>query len=147
MFTQPVGDSILGWYRHDVGGRALEHSHVSRQRSHGRGQSDGGCATADYDHALAGVVQIFRPELGMQDLPTKLLNTGPLWQIALGIVIVAAAHKKEVTAKHMACTSSLVFHRQRPARLLGRPGRPFHFVVVTYLLVNTILVGRFANIV
>src|SRR5690606_14921510 len=94
-----VGDGIVAGNRKDVGRRALQHGDVRRLVGHRRNQREGGGATADYHHFLAAVIEIFRPELRMDDLALEIVAAWKFRGVALVVTVIAAAHQQELAGK------------------------------------------------
>ena len=86
---------------------------MSRCFSQRRHQGDGGRPTAYHHHPLAAVVQLLRPELRMDDLATKQLDTLEPRGIAMLIVVIATAHMQEMAAYHRVAVAigALDFHQ------------------------------------
>jgi len=94
--VQQSGDCIVGGQAQEVRGRALQHGDVRRSASHGGNQRDRGGSAADDHNFLAGVVQIFRPMLRMNDLATETIGAGKAGLVPGIIAVVAGASIEEV---------------------------------------------------
>ena len=93
--AQIIGESVLGRPGNHIGRRALEHGHMRCVPGHFRDQGDGGGPAADHHHPLAGVVEIGRPELRMDDASGEIRLAGEVRPVTLSIVVVAGAHVQE----------------------------------------------------
>ncbi len=129
--------------RQHVAGRALQHRHVRRRLRHLGHQRDGRRAAADHHHALAGVVQVGRPELRMHDAAVEIGRAGELGRVALRVAVVAAAGEQEVAADARAAGHTRgvgrVRYLQRPARVGRRPVGTQHLVAEADLAVEAVL--------
>ena len=95
--SQLIGDGVLGWPGHHVGGGPLNHRHVGRGVGDGRDESHGCCAGADHHYPLSGVVEVVGPLLGVDDPPSKSVPAWELRGVALPVAVVAGAHEQEPT--------------------------------------------------
>ena len=118
--AQHLRDAVLGRQRGDVGGRALQHRHVRGVLRHRRHQGHRGRAAADHDHALAGVVEVLRPVLRVDDRAGEALFALELRREPFVVAVVAAARPEEVAGQPQPL-AVLALRLDRPARPLARP--------------------------
>ena len=57
------------------------------------------CAATDDRYALAGIIEIFRPVLRMDESSAKDIGAGKFRRVAFGIIVIAGAAEKEVAGK------------------------------------------------
>ena len=81
--------------RDDVGRRALQHRHMRRRRGERGHERHRGRAAADDDDALAGDVEVFGPELRVDERPAEVGLAGELGAMAFVVAVVAAADVEE----------------------------------------------------
>ena len=91
-----VRDRILRRRRHDPGWCALHHGHVLGPVGHGRNEGHRRGARPDDRNPLAGVVEIFGPFLGVDDLAAERVGAGELGGEASAVRVVPGAHEHEV---------------------------------------------------
>ena len=84
-------DAVAGRERGHVGRRALQHRHARRLLAQRRDQRHRGGAAADHDDPLAGVVEVVRPVLGMDDRAGEALAARELGRVSLVVAEVAGA--------------------------------------------------------
>ena len=102
-------------------------------------------ATADHDNPLAFVVEILGPALRVHDAALVPVHARPAWHITLGVVIVAAAHAKEVAGE----PDGLPFGARRVNRPRGIPRRPRRMrdlMAKPNLAVDAIFLSRFRDV-
>ena len=89
-------DVVDGREGHDVGRRALQHRHVLGARlRQGRHQGHRRGAGPDHHHPLAAVVEVVGPVLRVDDGPGEAVEAGQVGEVALVVVVVAAAGPQE----------------------------------------------------
>lgn len=115
-----------------------------RQRRH---QGHGGRAAADHHHPLAAVIQVFGPELWVDDLPAEPFGTLELRRITARIVVVAAAHVQEVTADMFCFAAGRLLDFDVPARIRCGPLRSHYFVAVANMRLETVFRNGLAQVV
>ena len=90
IFQEGV-EGVLGRPAHDIGRRTLQLSDLGSLLRQRRRQRHRGCAGADDDDVLAGIIKVFGPELRMDQLALVVVIARPLRQIALVATVVAGA--------------------------------------------------------
>ena len=112
--AQDIGDRVRARPADHIGGGALQHRHMRCCRGHGRYQRHGGGARADDDDLFAGIIEMFRPELRLDDLAGEIRLARPFGLVALRIAVITRAHVQEV-AGEMADAAVLLRCGKRPA--------------------------------
>ena len=121
--SDELGDRVASRQRDHVARRALQHRHVLGPLGHRRDQGDRGRAAADHDDALARVVEVGGPVLGVDDLAGEALDALELGRVALVVAVVAGAAEQEVAGKQLAAAVIGALDLDRPAGLVARPAR------------------------
>ncbi len=146
-FAQVVGEGVLGRARDHIGGRALQHGHMGGGPGHFRHQGHRRGPRADHHHPLAGIVQILRPMLRMDDAALEVGLAGKLRPIALGVVVIARAHEQEIAGDlgRLGAGPPVVIHR--PVRFGRTPGGAPDLVAVADVPIDAEGLGRVLQIV
>ena len=125
--SQRVGEPVARRAYEHIGWRALQHGdmrgligQVWHQRHRRR-------AAADDDDPFAGVVQLFRPELRMDDVTGKRVLICKTGSIGCVVIVIAAAHEQEIALDDRMRTIVLQ-HRDAPACARTRPAGGKHFM-------------------
>ena len=117
---------VLGRAVRHVGWRALQHRHVGGLPGQRRDQRHRRRAAADHDNALALVVDVLGPLLGVDDASLESFDAGEIGRVAVGVVEVAGAHVQEAAGVSHGLRSgprsTSTVHRHRPTTM--RPGAP-----------------------
>src|SRR5690606_12415011 len=111
-------DEIPGW-------GALKHRDMRGALAvavlgHRRDNGNRGRTRPDDDYLLARIVEILWPELGMDDLPLKILAAREMGVVGLVIVVIARA-KIEPARRRRRGLPGLILHRHRPASIRAAP--------------------------
>ena len=114
----------------EVGGGALEHGDVRRLVRHRRHHRSRRGPGANDQHALARVVVVFLPFLGVHDVALEGLHARPFGGVALAMAVIALAHPEEAPGKGLQATVDAVSHFEGPKGAVAIPVRRFHPVVV-----------------
>ena len=112
-----------------------------------RDERDGGGAASDHDDALAGVVELLRPVLGVHELPCEALAAGEGWAVALVIAVVAGAAVQEVAGDLHGLAAVAALHLHGPARVGARPLGAQRPVPEADLLLDPVIVRGVADVV
>ena len=120
---------------------------MGRLVRHGRHQGDRCGATADDQDALACIVKILGPMLGVHQLPFELTDALELRREAFVVTVVARGREQPFTGEGLACACAHDFDVNRPAGIRRGPRCRAHFVVIANLAINAMLLGRLAQIV
>lgn len=86
---------------------------------HSGNNRDGSGSAADDDDFLAGIIEIFGPMLGMDELTAKLFSAGKRWSVAGIVTIVAGATVEEVARILRGFAAFCAFNLKDPLRTLG----------------------------
>ncbi len=141
---------ILRRARDHIGRRTLQHGDVPGGLGHLRHQRHGGRARADHHHALAGIVEIFRPFLRMDDPALEIFAAQKFRRIAFLVSVIARAHEQEIAgeADGLGCALARgAFGFHGPARVTRRPRRALDLVMKADVLVDAVLGGGLADVV
>ena len=141
-----LGDGIDGGPRHHVGRRTLQHRDVCSPFGHGGDERDRGRAAADDDDALARVVEVSWPMLGMDEAAAKALASGEIRGVAAVVAVVARAHPNEESFELMRLSIGS-FDGDRPQRPLARPGGALHALSEADALGDSILARGVLHVV
>jgi hypothetical protein len=142
-----VRDRVLARQRDDVRGRALEHRDVRGRVAHRRSQRHRGGPTADDDDALARVVDVVGPLLGVDDAAAEPVEPFEVRRVALRVVVVAGAGEEEVARHVDRLVVGPALHVHRPARVLAGPARADDAVLVADLAIDACVLRRVADVV
>ena len=146
QFAQRVGQVVLVASGNEIGGRPLQYrdmAAISRDRGHERGRR---CARADDDDLLAGVVEVFRPGLRVDELALVLVHPGPFGGVAFRMAIVALAHPEEVGGEALRFAGVRARSVDSPTIVLARPPRGRDHVFVTDVAGEAVLVDHVAHV-
>ena len=135
MFVRPAGNRIFRRTGDNIGRRALEHGNLRGGASHRRHQRYRRRTAADHDHALVGIIQIFRPLLRMDDLAPETLRALEMRRVAACVIVIAAAHIEE-RAGDMA-RLAILLDLQRPLSVFGGPARRHHLATEANMPVDS----------
>lgn len=105
---------------------------------HRRHQRNRCGTTANDHHALARIVQIFRPLLRMDDLTLECISALEGRCVALVIAIVASGSENPVTGHGTALSGITVLHLHGPASLTTTPGCLEYLVLKTDVRLDAI---------
>ena len=130
----------------EIGRRALEHRHVAGLVGHRRDDGRRRRPRADHDDLLAGVVEIFRPGLRMDDLALEALHARPFRRVADRMAIVALAHPQEVGREAERLAGIGPHGVDRPEIVLARPGRGFDAVAVADVARDVVFLDHLAHV-
>src|ERR1700688_2362262 len=119
---------------------------MGRLVGHRRDQRHRGGAAADHHYALARIVEVLGPMLGVNDLALKALGSLELWCVALVVAVVAACAEQPAARDVDRLTGVRAYRLHRPARLLARPLRTNHLVAEANVALDPVLVGRLADV-
>ena len=144
--TEGVGDGVFSGDRHDVGRCPLEHRHVLRGLRHRRQQGDRGGAATDHDHSFAGVIEVLRPMLRVDDLTGKAFAPFEVRSVALVIPVIAGPGEDPVGLDRDVLTGVGPVDLHRPERLLRRPRRRHDAMVVPDVLGEPVLLDRLLQV-
>ena len=139
--AQDVGDRVAGRQGGDVAGRALEHRDVRGGLGHGGRQGDRGGAAADHHHLLAGVVEVGRPVLGVDDRPAEAVSAGEVGLVAVVVAVVAAAGEQEPAGELHRLSGVGAFGGDVPAGFVARPVGGHDAVVEADVAIDALLRG------
>ena len=114
---------------------------AGQRRHHG----DGGGAAADDDYPLAGVVQILRPVLRVNDGAREVLDAGELGRVGIVVVVVAGAEEDEAAAVALGLAFFGDVHG--PGVGGGIPIGGTHLSAETDVGIDTVLVGGVIHVV
>ena len=142
-----AGQRVRRGQRDHVARRALEHGHVRGPLGQRGDQRDRGRAAADHHHALAGVVGVVRPRLGMDDPAAEALRAGELRRVAGLVAVVARAAEQEAAGHPHGLARVRAGDLHVPARLRGGPLGRHHPVVEADRPVDPRLARRVAHVV
>ena len=113
---------------------------------HRRHQSHRGRAGADDDDLLAGIIDIFLPELGMDDGAGEILHAREVGHIAMLIAIIARAHHQEIAGVTGALPVGTGLGAHRPACRLAIPIGMRHPGAEMDLRLNPVALGRVGDV-
>ena len=123
---RPAREAVRRRPRHDIGRRPLQHRDMRRGLCHRWHQRHRGRAAADHHHALALIVEVVGPVLGMHDATGEVVDAIERGREPRGIIIIAAAHVQEAAGQRCGRTFRAGLDVERPPRIGGRPGRGEH---------------------
>ena len=106
-----------------------------------------GCAAADHDDALARVVDVVAPELGVNDVALEAVDPGEVREVALVVAVVAAAHEQEAGGERDGLAGVGALCGDRPAGVVGRPLRADDAVVEADPAIDPVGTRRLADVV
>src|SRR5262249_13696788 len=144
--AQAVRDDVGVGTGRDVGRRSLQHDDVGDVLRHGWDQRHRRGPGADHDHLLAGVVEVLRPLLGMEDLAREALAALELGRVALLVAVVARAHEEEVAGEADGLSGVRSQGVDRPGGILAGPGGPRRPVPVADVVGHPELGGRLLHV-
>jgi len=142
--AQHVGDGVLRGPADDIGRRALQHRHMRGIAGDFGNQRHRSRTAADDDDLLARVVEVFGPELRVDDLPLEIGEPRKIGGIALGVAVIAAAHIEEIAGQFGGRAVRLGGHS--PARVGARPACRLDLVAKADVALDIMLGGGFADI-
>lgn len=137
---------VFHGYGQDVGWRTLQHGDVFGLFRHDGQDGDGGCARADDDDFFIRVIEIFGPELRVNDVAAKLVDAWDIGFQRLRVVVVARAQQHEAALVRL-LLFLLLGRLECPCSVGGRVFGVVHHGVEVNLLVNAILFCRRLDIV
>ncbi len=117
--SQEVRKRINGGSRDNICGRPLHHGDLLGLQSHVRHQRHGGGARADNNHSLSGVVEVVRPELGVDPLSLETIAALKVRLMSRVVVVIPGTHQQKVTGEVPCLLTGL--NRQQPRGRLRRP--------------------------
>ena len=124
--AQGVGEPIARGARHHPGRRALQHNHLGGLLRHRGHQGNGGRSRTDDDHALAGVIEVLGPMLGVNEGSGKRFASGKIGLVAAVIAVVAGAQMQETRAQRRFGARCGMPDRDLPILRVGLPIRTQH---------------------
>ena len=141
---EAVGDRVLLGQRHHVARRALKHRDVLGLPSHRRNEGDRGGSAADHHDALAGVVEVLRPVLRMDDPAGEVLVALEVRAVTRGVVVVAGGGEEHPAGQPVHLVA--VLHPHRPASVPRGPVGSEHLVPEADVLTEAVLLDGLAEI-
>ena len=130
----------------EIGRRPLQHGHMGRGLRHRRNDRRRGRAGADNEDILAGIVQVFRPVLGVCDHALEVAHALPIGRIALMLTVIALAHPKEVAGKANRFVRLQTYRLDGPEAVLVGPVGVQDLVAVTDVLRQAVLFDHLAHV-
>ena len=96
--------------------------------AHCRNDRNGGCARSDHHDLLAGVVEVLRPELRVDDLAGKL---GKVEACIIGVIVIVIARTKVEPARgHQLALTLACFNGDMPCSVRLAPVCTHHLLLV-----------------
>src|SRR3954453_19316826 len=111
---------------------------------HGGGQGHSCRAAADHDNALALVIEVFGPVLRVNELAGETVGLREVRQIALGVIVIAAAHEEEIAGEVQRLLA--VLRLDSPTRIARRPFRARDAMMEPYLFLDAVFPRRVADV-
>jgi hypothetical protein len=107
---------------------------------HGGHEGHGRRAGADHDHTLAGIVEVFRPMLRVDDPALESRFVGKLGAVTLIVAVITAAHEQEAGDRGLT-GSVLAFANDMPGLVLARPVRGHDLRVEGDVLAHAVFIS------
>ncbi len=109
-----------------------------RQQRHRRGTA------ADDQHAFVGVIELFRPLLGMNHGTLEIGYAREVGRVAALVAVVAAAHEEKVAGELLGAIGAV--HLERPGRRGRVPAGGAQAVVESDMRKDVVLLRRFPHV-